>query len=65
VSITDQNGSSRTVLTNPFGYFRFDDVESGQAYVVGVRSKRYQFANPTQIVSVEDNVTGIIFYASP
>ena len=63
--MTDQNGAGRETLTNPFGYFRFDGVEVGQLYIIGVQSRRFQFANPTQAVSVGDEVTDLVFTALP
>lgn len=65
VTITDQAGTSRSALTSSFGYFRFDDVEAGQIYIIGVRSKIYQFENPEQVVFVGDEITGLTFNAFP
>lgn len=44
VSITDQTGVSRTVMTNHFGYYRFDGVAAGAAYAIGVQAKGYRFS---------------------
>ena len=52
---TDPQGSTRTARTASFGYYRFDDVEAGQTYVVGVASKRYVFIPRT--ISVADELT--------
>ena len=57
VMLTDQNGSTRLVLTGNFGYFTFTDVEAGETYIVTVMSKRYSF--PGQVVNVNDNVTDL------
>ena len=65
VTIDSSDGTTRTALTGPFGYFRFDDVEAGQTYIVSVNSKRFQFANPTQAVSVNEEITGLDFTALP
>lgn len=65
VSLTDQSGNARTVLTNAFGYYRFENVEVGQTYVVAAQNKRFQFANPTQIISVKSDVTDADFVSSP
>lgn len=65
VTLTDANGEARSILTNPFGNFRFDDVEAGQTYIISVKSKRYQFANETQVVFVSDEITGLDFNALP
>lgn len=48
--------------TNPFGYFNFE-VSAGQTYLVTVNSKSYTFSNPTQVISVNDNVDGLNFIA--
>jgi hypothetical protein len=56
--------SPRVVLSSAFGYFSFDDIEAGHTYVVTVVSKRYVFAQPTQLVSVLEDVLGLSFTAS-
>lgn len=63
VTLTDMEGGSRTALTNPFGYYRFDGVPAGQSYVVSVRHKAYQFANPSRIIFVADDLTDVDFIA--
>ncbi len=54
----------RVALTSSFGYFAFDDIEVGQTYVISISSKRYGFAQPTQAISVIDNVNDLVFQAS-
>lgn len=61
VTLTDVYGSSRTTVTGSFGTFRFTDVEVGQTYILKVSAKRYSFTNPTQVVSVNDELTGLDF----
>lgn len=53
VTITDPSGVVQTTITSAFGYFRFDNVISGQSYTVNVRSKRYSFEPRTIQVSAE------------
>lgn len=65
ITLIDTNGSARSAISNAFGYFRFDTVEAGQTYIVSVRSKRYQFSNPTQSVVVADEITDLNFTALP
>jgi hypothetical protein len=48
-------------LTNAFGYYNFTDLEGGQTYTVTVGAKGVQFANPTRIVTVQDDLTGLDF----
>ncbi|HEV7698621.1 MAG TPA: carboxypeptidase regulatory-like domain-containing protein [Pyrinomonadaceae bacterium] len=61
VILTDGNNNSVTALTNSFGYFRFDSIESGSAYVIGVTLKRYSFAS--QLITVQDEVTDLTITA--
>jgi CSLREA domain-containing protein len=60
VVMTNQNGQSVSVRTNPFGYYRFNDVQSGGIYIFSVQSKRYQFA--TQVITVAEDLDGLNFY---
>lgn len=58
VLLTDQNGHSSIVLTSAFGYFRFDNLVAGQAYVISVVSKRYQFA--PRLIMITGDLTDLI-----
>ncbi len=49
--LTDSFGARRTATTSSFGNFRFDNVATGEAYVIGVSSKRYRFASRNLIVT--------------
>jgi hypothetical protein len=59
VAITDSHGIRRTAITSSFGYYRFEDVEAGKTYLMGVASKRYRFASRT--VQVSDTLTEVDF----
>ena len=61
VTITDQAGNSRLATTSAFGYFRFDDVQTGETYIISVTSKRYSFA--PQVVNLTENLTDLNFIA--
>ena len=65
VSLIEQNGTSRTVLSSAFGYYRFPDVTAGQTVILSASGKRFNFDNPTQILSVNDEMEEINFTASP
>lgn len=52
-------------LTNAFGYYTLENIPSGQTYTLTVSSKRYQFANTTRVINLDDNLTGIDFTADP
>ena len=61
VTLTDLNGETRTVLSNSFGYYRFDEVRAGETYVLEVRHKRYQFS--PQVLTVGEAVADLNFVA--
>jgi hypothetical protein len=61
VTMTDSHGVARMAVTGAYGTYRFDNVESGQTYLIAVRSKRFSFAR--QVVSVNDVLTDVDFVA--
>jgi len=65
VSMVDSNGALRSTTTNQFGFYSFTDVAGGSTYVLSVRSKLYEFAQPTQVISASEDVSGVNFVALP
>jgi CSLREA domain-containing protein len=63
ISLTAPDGETFFALTNPFGYYRFDDVPVGQTYVLTVVSKRYSFT--PQVISVTGELTALDLTAEP
>jgi hypothetical protein len=61
VSATDSSGIVRTATTNNFGFYKFDGLPAGDTYIFQVSNKKYRFANPTQVVSVSDNIANLNF----
>ena len=55
----------RFTRTNSFGYFTIEDLPVGQVYVLTIQSKRYTFANPTQVINLLENVTDLNFISHP
>ena len=51
------------VLTGRYGSFRFENIQSGQTYTVSVLSRRFSFTQPSQMISLTDNITDIVFQA--
>lgn len=64
VRLIDDTGSSRTVHTASFGYFRFDGVEAGRSYIVEVISPKYVFPQPVIVINVVDNINDLDFVAA-
>lgn len=52
-------------FANQFGYYRFDNISTREAYTLRVESKRYSFMNPVLFVNIDDNMTGVDFIANP
>ncbi len=63
VVMTDQSGQTFTVRTNPFGYYRFQDVATGKTYVVDIRHKQFSFA--PKVVSIANDLEELNFTALP
>jgi uncharacterized delta-60 repeat protein len=59
VSLTDRTGIIRTSRTNPFGHYRFDDIEAGQTVIISVNAKGYQFQ--PQLLSVYGSIVDVDF----
>jgi len=64
VTLTAPNGQTRTALTGSFGYYSFEEVPVGETYIISIFSKRFTFSQPTQVVTVFDNVADINFIAN-
>ena len=65
VTLTGADGQTRTVPTGLMGDFRFKNVESGQTYIISVSAKNRTFAVPSIVVTVKDDVGGILFTSQP
>lgn len=59
VYLTNQFGEVRIALTNPSGYYRFEDVQVGETYVFKVFSKQYRFS--PQVITVNQEMTELNF----
>ena len=62
VSLTDQSGTTRTVITSAFGFYTFGNVLTGQTYIVRVTSKRFRFN--AQQVQINAAITNLDFAGS-
>ena len=59
----DSTGITRTAITNPFGYYRFQNLPAGQAYTISARAKSYVFAD--RVVVASDDVLNLDFVGQP
>lgn len=65
VTLTEESGAMHYALTGTFGYFTFENIESGQGVVLSVSAKRYTFSQPTRFISLDDNITDADWVANP
>jgi hypothetical protein len=64
VRVILQNGNSGATLvtqTNSFGNYSFVNVLVGANYILSVSSKKYNFAEPSRVISVSEEVTNADF----
>ena len=59
VFLQDSTGLRRTTTTSTFGFYQFDNVQTGQTYTIGVTSRSYRFSNRT--VSLTGELTNFDF----
>jgi len=52
-------------VTGRSGGYRFDDLESGQTYVLSVQARRFTFADPSRVITLNDNVVNANFVSDP
>jgi hypothetical protein len=58
-------GEQLTLRTNPFGRYMFEDVASGEDYLIYVYDKGYSFDAPSVYLTPTDNTTNVDFRALP
>jgi hypothetical protein len=63
VTLSSPIHGSQTFLTTTFGRFHFDGVPIGETYLISVSSRRFWFDEPSRVVSVLDEVSGLVFIA--
>ena len=61
VMLTGESGEGVRVVTNTFGYYRFEGVSGGAGYVLSVAAKRYSFR--AVFVNADADVAGLDIYA--
>lgn len=61
IQLNGASGEPRITRTNPFGYYRFEDVRVGETYILSASAKWYQFA--PQVVELLETVQNLDFTA--
>lgn len=59
VLVSDSSGQIRSVQTNSFGYYRFEDIRVGETYIFNVRARSHTFA--TQVVTINEELSNLDF----
>ncbi|MDQ4120795.1 MAG: carboxypeptidase regulatory-like domain-containing protein [Acidobacteriota bacterium] len=65
LTLTNQNGETRAVLSNAFGYYRFADVPVGGTYIISAFGKRFAFETPMRVLNIAEETENIDFIALP
>lgn len=63
VEMTDSNGQVRYAMTNPFGYYRFQDISVGATYIFSVTGKKHRFS--PKVVTLTNQIADLNFVAVP
>ena len=63
ISLVEDNGTVHVARTGSFGYYRFDDIISGQTVVLMLNSKRYTFSQSTRLITLNDDLTDLDWIA--
>ena len=64
ISLQDlSTGLIRTTVTNPLGYFHFEEIEMG-LYLIRASSSEFEFDPPQQTISLNDDITSLDFSAT-
>ncbi len=63
VDLTGGNGQKLVAFTNSFGYYRFENVATGENYTVAASHKQYRFT--PRHITVNDAVSDLNFTAEP
>lgn len=64
VTLTSGKGHVASTATSTFGYYRFQNLEAGETYILTVAAPRYVFATPSALVTANDNIENLDFVAN-
>jgi hypothetical protein len=61
IAVTNQQGETRFTTSNQFGYYRIDDLNTGEIYIFEPKSKSYRFNS--QVLTITENLDNLNFVA--
>jgi hypothetical protein len=64
LSLTDSQGNTRTVTSTSGGYYRFEDVQVGETYILSASGKRFTFSQSVQVLNVNEETSEVNFIAN-
>lgn len=65
VTLTSTTGVVRRTFTNGFGNFAFEEVPTGQTYVISISHKSFVFVSSTRVLSITGDLADVDFEAEP
>lgn len=65
ILLSDGSGTIRMATSGAFGHYRLNGVATGQTYILSISAKRFVFASPTRVITVNDEMNGEDFTAEP
>ena len=61
ITLTESDGTTRVTLSGFSGSYRFSEVAAGQTVILNATAKRFTFSQPTQVLSLTGDESGIDF----
>jgi hypothetical protein len=66
ITIVDENDNPvGSVTTSSFGFFTVPDLPVGRTYILTAQKKRYRMDPANHFITLDEDVTGVNFVASP
>ena len=60
LTLVEPNGNVRYAMTNPFGYYHFLEVPSGETYILNVSHKTYDFNPSSFVINLTEEITDLV-----
>ncbi len=52
-----ETGATIFAYTGSFGFYKFENVETGRTYILNASAKKYQFNNPSRVINLNQDLT--------